>query len=348
MAGPTRHIAGFDALRAFSVSLVILSHTQVLLWAAGSSSIGARLVSVFNADFGVKTFFVLSGFLITSLLAAEHERTGEIGILAFVARRCLRILPLYFIVVVFAADIMIAGFSPPVWTALAYSVLYSYNFLPLAETTSFLNHLWSLSVEEQFYIFWPLALTLLFGARRIAINVFVLAAIAACFVRIATGYGDLEKSYSPALWTIPAIMPIMVGAGVALNIRSLGPVLRSPFALAICLALICTPLWLADSAAREFAVDAGLAGAVGWIYLNQSSGFVRNMDFGPIGYIGEISYGLYMWQGVFTGNGPFRDPLSAWPPPMWVGALLILPVAMLSYHFVETPIREIGRERGRR
>lgn len=329
MQSQQRHIAGFDALRALSVSLVILSHT------------GAMTIRVFNADLGVKTFFVLSGFLITTLLAAEHERTGQIAILAFMKRRGLRILPLYFLIVALSSGIMLAGMSPPTWNAVLYSALYLYNFIPRAEATSYLNHLWSLAVEEQFYVLWPPLLALLIGKSRLQLNLVILAVAVMCSARLEIGYGELDAVYYAQTWTIPAILPIVIGAGAALNIREIGWVLRSPFSAGLGLLLVCGPL-LFDNLLDDLTVSLGLAGIIGWVYLNQSNAIVRNMDVGPIGYIGKISYGLYMWQGFLTGNGPYRD--AAWPPPMWIGALLILPLAMLSYSLIEQPIRSLGRD----
>ena len=151
----TSRIRGFDALRAISVLLVILSHTGVLGRASDAAPILAAAVSVFNANFGVKTFFVLSGFLITSLLIAEHREAGRVDIPAFMLRRALRILPLYVVILTLAVVLMCLGIARPAWTAALYSLFYVYNFLPHANEVNYLNHLWSLSVEEQFYILWP-------------------------------------------------------------------------------------------------------------------------------------------------------------------------------------------------
>jgi peptidoglycan/LPS O-acetylase OafA/YrhL len=104
------------------VLLVILSHTGLLGKASDAAPILAAAVSVFNADFGVKTFFVLSGFLITSLLIAEHRETGRIDIPAFMLRRALRILPLYVVILMLAVILMCFGIARPAWTAALYSL----------------------------------------------------------------------------------------------------------------------------------------------------------------------------------------------------------------------------------
>src|ERR1700749_3676500 len=92
MLSKKHRIRGFDALRAFAVTLVILSHVGII--AAAQSPLWKSFFSVFNANYGVKTFFVLSGFLITTLLAQEFDRSGSVNVPAFMLRRVFRILPL--------------------------------------------------------------------------------------------------------------------------------------------------------------------------------------------------------------------------------------------------------------
>jgi peptidoglycan/LPS O-acetylase OafA/YrhL len=343
-SGETSRIHGFDALRAFSVLLVIFSHTGLLGKASGASPILAAAASVFNANFGVKTFFVLSGFLITSLLIAEHREAGRIDVRSFMLRRALRILPLYVLILTSAVVLMCLGIARPAWTAALYSLLYVYNFLPHANEVNYLNHLWSLAVEEQFYIFWPLIFGLAFGNRRLTINLVAIGLIGACCARIWTGYGSELQTHSPSLWTIPAILPIMAGSVFAVNIDAASAYLRSGVALILSLCIICAPVVATAGPATDTLTAFGICGVIAWIYLNQSKTLVRRLDSGIIGYIGTISYGLYMWQGMLTGNGPYRD--AHWPPNIWTGVALTLPVAALSYRYFERPIRALGiRER---
>ena len=119
------------------------------------ASLGASLLL---AGFGVHVFFVLSGYLITHLLQEEHARAGTISLAAFYRRRCFRIFPAAF---VYAA--MVGWLSPASRAALPYAATYTVSW-HLNDLPPLFTHLWSLSVEEQFYLLWPLALVL--GVRR--------------------------------------------------------------------------------------------------------------------------------------------------------------------------------------
>lgn len=264
------------------------------------------------------------------------------------ARRALRILPLYLLVLLGLAPFFWAGrFWQPLETA-AYGLLFVYNFIPKEMDIHYLSHLWSLGVEEQFYLFWPLAISLL-ALRQKWLLTGCSMLIALCWLRMTSGYGAEISTHSPGRWTIPAIYPIIIGAMLAIAVRHprlgrgakrMASSLWSPLLAGALLAL---PLLTSE---RPVEVEMLGAGGIGlivvWIYLNQHRSIVKSMDWGPIGYLGLISYGIYMWQGVLTGNGPYRQ-LPYWPPDPMVGALLTLPAAMLSYHLMEAPILRLKR-----
>ena len=157
-------IYGFDALRAISVTLVVLSHIGII--AAVKPEFLKAFFTVFNGTCGVKTFFVLSGFLITTLLMNEYAQTGRINVLAFMIRRASRILPLYVLILAIAATLISASIAEPSSGAMIFSALYLYNFIPQDVDVNYLSHLWSLAVEEQFYLVWPFAFALLFTKKR--------------------------------------------------------------------------------------------------------------------------------------------------------------------------------------
>lgn len=329
-------IIGFNALRAFSVLLVISSHVGI----NGLSSHPAWVTffRVFDANYGVRTFFILSGFLITTILIKEHVETGRISIPYFIVKRALRILPLYFLALAFVFVLASLGLaqwkSMPFW----YSLLFVFNYVPQRANINYMSHLWSLSVEEQFYILWPLLFAVLIRTRRALLAVCV-TIIALCYWRSGVDVGELAKTYYPGRWTIPAIYPILIGCTLAILIsygKPVAIVFGSRLALLVSLGLISLPFFYRVWPVHiPFLGAIGIGGIIAWIYLNQANRMVRNLDWGIIGYLGVISYGLYMWQGIFTGNGGYRS-FPGWPPDVWTGAVITFIVAPLSFHFYES------------
>src|SRR2546430_2700946 len=152
---------GLDGIRALAVTAVVLYH----LGALGGGFLG------------VDVFFVLSGYLITGLLLFEHQHTGRISLGAFYLRRARRLLPALYVLLAVVATLAVvvrpgdlAGLRHDLWAAVGYAT----NWWLIAEGSSYfgagahpsmLTHLWSLAVEEQFYLVWPLALL---GLLRLA------------------------------------------------------------------------------------------------------------------------------------------------------------------------------------
>ena len=337
-----KKIIGFDALRAISVTLVILSHAGII--ASVSSPALKSFFTAFNANTGVTIFFVLSGFLITTLLRKEKDAAGRINIPHFFARRALRILPLYYLAIIIAAFVSALNIQAIHPSALVHAITYTYNFVQQSKDVNFLSHLWSLAVEEQFYLMWPFVIAAL-SPKPYRLAIFCILIIAACcmFLVVSTQWDVLSRRFYLTRWFIPAALPILVGCLFAIMLHaviykaSIQTALASPLALAVSLSAVFCPLWLSPTTHSFFSqlsVVFGIGTLVSWISLNQASIFVKCLDWGPIGYLGKISYGLYVWQGILTGNGPYRETLH-WPPPPVLGAILTLIVAPMSYHFFE-------------
>jgi peptidoglycan/LPS O-acetylase OafA/YrhL len=339
-------IHGFNALRALSVGLVILSHIGII--GGATNPLLQKFFAVFNANYGVKTFFVLSGFLISMILVREREASGKINIFGFMLRRATRILPLYFVILAIAAFLIVVGIASPSTDAMLFGTFYIYNFIPQQMEVNYLGHLWSLAVEEQFYLVWPFTFSLLF-ARKSILTASCIAVVAVCWLLLFRDYGHLSQKFSTGRWTLPAIYPILIGALLALHVNSIAIALHTKVSLALALLFVASPLFLPINSTLEIVNTLGIAGVIAWVYLNQSNAVVLRMDWGPIGYMGRISYGLYMWQGFLTGNGPYRLPgFESFPLEVHIGALLIIPAAMLSFHIFEQPITLWGRRLSRR
>jgi peptidoglycan/LPS O-acetylase OafA/YrhL len=236
------------------------------------------------------------------------------------------------------------GIAQKKYIAMGYSTLFAYNYVPKSEAVNYLSHLWSLAVEEQFYLLWPLVFALL-APRRFALPLLCVGVVFVCYWAMVDGQAVWRGTHYPNRWTIPAIYPIMIGCIAALASDHLRRAMARPrLNLMISCAvvvLLSLRLWLASSPAVLVAEAIGIAGAVSWIYHNQRSRIVLAMEWSPLVYIGTISYGLYIWQGIFTGNGTYRA-LPSWPPNVWIGVALTFVVAPLSYHLFERPLIRIG------
>jgi peptidoglycan/LPS O-acetylase OafA/YrhL len=333
------HIRGFDGLRAISVLLVIASHVGIMgILSAGPAH---RFFAVFDADFGVRTFFVLSGFLITTLLLKERKETGGTHVPYFMARRALRILPVYAVAVGFVWILSLLGIAYFSDKAFLYSAFFAYNYVPQASAVNYLSHLWSLAIEEQFYLMWPFIFAVLIPSRR-AIIAFCFLIVAVCWYVLGHPLRpDLSSTYYTGRWTIPAIYPIMIGCTVALLYDEVRRFTNVLFLIAN-VGLIALPLVATMTPTATVLHAFGIAGLLAWIVSNQNSMLVNALEFRPLAYIGTISYGLYIWQGILTGNGPYRD-VPTWPPNVWIGALLTFIIAPISFHFFEKPILKFGK-----
>ncbi len=345
-----RTIRGFDGIRALAVIAVVLTHLGVYVALSDAQLLPRALLPMIHGGTGVQAFFVLSGFLITTLLINEHRASGTISIRNFILRRTLRIFPLYILFLVIATLLHVFGRNVTSWDSLFYAYLYSYNFVPRDLYTGFMGHTWSLAVEEHFYLVWPTVFLLLFGRRRPALVALVVTFIASApFVQLLLIKAGLSERYFVDRWSFVAGAAIAVGCLLALAIgseRSAGPLRRvagHPAGLAIGALLYANSLyltsdsWFVHNIGANYLRTVGIALAIAWIYFNPASRLVALLELPPLKYIGLISYGIYMYQGLFLDTGPARDPGQSWPPDPATGFLLLVVAAPLSYHYFEKP-----------
>ena len=146
-----------DGLRAFSIVLVLIAHVSLQYpW--------LRRFVEHVGNYGVRIFFVISGFLITGLLLKELTKTGRISLKSFYIRRTLRIFPAFYVYVLTVVILAWAGILILLPGDLLHAVTYTMNYHMVRSW--WLNHMWSLSVEEQFYLLWPTVLRHLWSAAR--------------------------------------------------------------------------------------------------------------------------------------------------------------------------------------
>lgn len=328
------YIPGLDGVRALAVLLVMVGHF-------GFSHI-------VPGGFGVTVFFFLSGFLITRLLVAEREESGRIQLKNFYLRRIVRLAPaLLFMLAGSTLLVALVGIRPqPVeWlTALTYTVNYHQAALGEAPRNMPWGHLWSLAVEEHFYLLFPLLL-IACGPRLKRAFVLLLGLAAAALVwRFTTIYGlgfDPGYNYLASETRMDSIIWGCLFA-LALHLYGRETIRRfgGPGPLALALAALAVGFLWRDEIFRE-TLRYSLQGAALFIafaalYLNPLFGFaVRLLEWAPLRWTGRLSYSLYLWhmpvealcsQAGLTG-----------PAYIAAGFALSFAFAALSYYAVERP-----------
>ena len=178
------YFPALDGLRAICILLVMFNHVH------------ERVPAGMQGRVGVDIFFVLSGFLITTLLLRERERYGNISLKAFYTRRFFRIVPVYALVVAMYAGLLFHSPNVPRWVqfkrGLPYLVTFTQEFRP-ASTAYALGHAWSLGIEEKFYLALPLLVLALFPFRKLSLGVMVLLGVEILFLPplFSRSYGAL-------------------------------------------------------------------------------------------------------------------------------------------------------------
>ncbi len=328
-SGRLGHVPALDGVRGLAIAAVLVYHAY----------------DVPGGFLGVDLFFVLSGFLITTLLLEEHAERGRISFRGFYRRRARRLLPVAFAGIV-CAEIVLLGATlagPEAGTqALGglFAALYVENLAHYLHppVIAGLGHYWSLSQEEQFYFLWPpiLALLLRFRVRSHWLVAGLGAAVAAIIVHRAmlADAGWWRTYYAPDTRSDG----ILLGCLVAVAWRSglLRPsrswLLAGPIALAVLGFAVATVDHTAETAALYGITVANLAAAViiASIVMAPRAALSRLLAIAPIRWLGLISYSLYIWGA-----------LAGWLTQTH-GSMLVaisLTVAFLSYRYVERPFR---------
>ncbi len=344
------YIKGFDGLRAISIAFVLLTHLgtyDALLL----SSFGSKIWHTISGDVGVTLFFVISGFLITTLLLREKEKTGKLSYRNFIIRRFLRLLPplilFYFIIVI----LMLYGSLDYKPLALIASIAYLYNFLPAKFGLTELTHTWSLAVEEQFYLLWPWVIYFFRkqGMVVIATCITVLALVAAAILpEIRVFYNNEMHLLSDAIkvqrFFLPAVAPIMLGCIFAvLNFyhnANFTTVCCHPITLIAAVCSMAGAFILPTTLYQYLLIfqSAGFAVLLSFLFNRPESIITRILEWQPLAFTGKISYSIYVWQGLFLRTGPGG---TLWIQHFPQNILLTLFAALLSYFLIEKKVQKL-------
>lgn len=394
-SAPPARFAGLDGMRAIAVVLVVVYHLFP--------------PAVLPGGFvGVDVFFVISGFLITSLLVREHASAGKVALGRFWQRRARRLLPALAVVVAVCSALawLVGG---DVLVDLDAQVLgaatFSYNWVSVAEgggyfaaaTPELFRNFWSLAVEEQFYVLWPLLFPLFLLLPRAWARTsaaFALAAASAVWMGVTVaGGGDITRAY---FGTDTHAFGLLLGVGLAFL---LAPLFRA--AATTPAAVLATtsdrvhgphwravgappapaplrPRWVDSAIARHVTGIAGVLALIGLVLLATvpqgdsvttfpgalltasllsavaivagvwpGSWFGRALDVRPLRWIGDRSYGIYLWHWplLVLAVAALAPEATVATAPLWIGVGVLAATAAasaLSFRFIETPVRRRG------
>ncbi|MBC7443439.1 MAG: acetyltransferase [Ramlibacter sp.] len=353
-------LAGLDGLRGIAVTLVVVFHFFPAVLPGGFV--------------GVDVFFVISGFLITGLLVAEHDRSGRISLGRFWQRRALRLIPpLIPLVLICSTAAWAIGGDVLVgigWQLLG-AVTFGYNWVSIAASGSYFatdqpelfRNLWSLAVEEQFYLVWPFALLALLLIRSPALRLGLI-----CGLGLASAlwmgllyqpgidptrvyYGSDTHSFG--LFTGAALALVLHRTGASpFAPRALTPQVRAVLGrarpwlgLAALAGLLGTAALLPDTDAATYRGGLLLVSLLTAITVWAA---VRGGRFGPmldtpvLRFLGERSYGIYLWHWPVLVLTVVAWPAATSLPAGMLAAALTLLAATGSYRWLERPARRLG------
>jgi peptidoglycan/LPS O-acetylase OafA/YrhL len=335
-----------DILRFFAFFAVYvthsLSHNPADWMRYHFPRIAAELMAAIarSGRFGVTLFFLLSAYLITSLLLREKSATSDVSLGSFYIRRILRIWPLYFFVLALAVAWPWTGRLPLSYLAWFLLLAGNWGLIILGSPYSWASILWSISIEEQFYLSWPLV------AKRFSrqallgssVGLIVLANLARIYLAMRSPQLDL-------VWVNTFAQLDSFGAGIfcaiLLNesVPRFSPAMRSLFgAIGVVLLIGCGHF---ESQHRAFVIFGYPAGIAGCLLLFLAV-YGLALNFRPLVYLGKISYGLYAYHMLaLTLMGQALGGRSGTPLrflAFWCGGLIItLSLASLSYRWLESP-----------
>lgn len=333
---PKGRIPSLDGIRAIAVSLVILAHVNGTRFFPISYEY-ERWINVGNL--GVRVFFVLSGFLITTLLIREHQRTGRISLSGFYMRRLIRIFPALYVFVAVMAVATATGLVEIPLIDFAWASTYTINYF--TDRSWEFGHLWSLAVEEQFYLTWPV-LVIVFTPKRVwwlALLAIALAPLSrvATWVFMPDHREWIESAFHTvfdalATGCLLALLRVKLDRNaIYLRLMSSPLIILLPIVIYACNFYRQYPSFMYT--VGETIMNICIALLIDWSIRNPDGrvGKVLNARFA--GFIGVMSYSLYLWQQPFLNRES-----DAWATAFPINIILAVAFAFASYRLVESPL----------
>ena len=342
-------LPSLDGWRAISIALVLFAHSGMPhTW---------HDIAFYCGSLGVRFFFVISGFLITWLLLREGHRRNEVSLINFYVRRVIRIFPVYYIYlcacwILDGAGILNAGPHSQQW----FNIFFLANYGPCEGVTGVL---WSLGVEEQFYLLWPIVFTgfHFFLKKKAPLAALAVIIALAPMMRVLIHLSGLNESTHLLLHRFSFIfhMDILAwgcaGAVISWNWPGVPRfIVRHVSSLFVFSAILIALPYVAreiDGLGIETVFGPSLQ-AFGFILLVLAStakpGFLpfRPLNAGPLVWLGVISYSLYLWHSLFAPVSASKIlSILGVPQSLWV--IISVAIAATSYHLVESPLLRLRR-----
>lgn len=355
-------LASLDGWRAISVLLVLGGHSGRIFYGPEQWK---RLFLWSEGALGVLFFFVLSGFLITWLLLQERDRSGTISLRHFYIRRALRILPVFCAFMLVVA--LLQYFTPFRQTALEWvgNLTFTQNFVNSPHTTA---HLWSLSVEEQFYLLWPVVFSFMIkrGSSPRRLLVWLAAPILIAPICRAMGYVSYPESLAPLLrgrsfFSYFDCLAIGCASGILLaevRGRRLGTNIfqwRPGIVFLAGTVLVLAPYLVEKFHEHHKALvifrvtlmstfeAIGFALLMVQSVLMPSWGVYRILNWRWVSQIGVLSYSIYIWQQIFCTEPEVFGLARVWwmTFPGWL--VPVFAVSLVTYYGLEKPILRLQK-----
>jgi peptidoglycan/LPS O-acetylase OafA/YrhL len=348
------YIPTLDGWRAFAICVVMLQHGADQITDFFGDWI-EPLTDVFkqNGRFGVYTFFAISGYLICSRLLNEETRRGSIDLKSFYIRRVFRIVPPYFTYLAVIGILTVMGIlSVPLGKWLS-AFLFIHNYW--LGGSWYMGHLWSLAIEEHFYIIWPILLFWLGRSRSLRAGFAIIIGVSIWrFIDLAFGvtagssirFDDRTDVHFDGLMWGCVFAILCLDAGNRQRIAALTAGWRY---WVIAVVLVITQVVNAENpliqsvqlAARPMFVATLVVGTVVCPWRR----YGRLLELRWLRWLGRISYSLYLWQQLFLVWDGFDVPELSKVQVFPISFACALACAVLSYKFIELPMMAIGRRK---
>jgi peptidoglycan/LPS O-acetylase OafA/YrhL len=334
-------IPSLDGLRAISIGLVVLAHARDT---PGFPNVELPTDAI--GMFGVRVFFVISGFLITKLLLKEADQTGRIKLGSFYFRRALRIFPAFYVYLAVLCLLTVLHVVQVTRVDILQAATYTVNYFPWDSQSNLVRHIWSLSNEEQFYLLWPFCVA--FFLRSTAMYIAASALLLTPMIRfIVMSLGPpmvltIDRRFD-CIADVLATGCLLAGLSGRLGesehylsfLRSrwfyVVPAVTGVFAMSMAHPHI---YFLVG----QSIVNIGIALCIDRVVRYPEMFAGRILNLAPLRFVGVLSYSLYLWQQLFLGAGT-----SAWWGLFPLNVVLAFVAAVGSYYLVEKPFLGLRR-----